>query len=221
MSAAASAQARHRFELYVATKMYSSWSLRAWLACRVAVGNDFDEVKLPIAGADAPAAKREEVKQTILRYSPTGKVPALLDRGINAPGSGALVYESIAIVLHLADHLPSSGLLPSDPLSKALCISACAEMHAGFTALRSAWPMNCVSVARGHGAKTLAESAALQSDIARLAALFSELRTKFGSAESGGKYLFGAQFSAADCMYGTVAFLYIVYLISCLCVAVL
>ena len=68
--------AEQRLQIVIGNKRYSSWSLRGWLALRVAAGEaGFDEVYLPLAGAGAEPAKREEARQRLLEHSPTGLVP--------------------------------------------------------------------------------------------------------------------------------------------------
>jgi hypothetical protein len=121
--AAAGQQAR--FRLTVGNKCYSSWSLRAWLAVRlVAARTGFEEVLCPLAGAGAPAVERAEARARILPFSPSGQLPALLDRQI-----GETIHESLAIILHLALEFPESHLLPSEPQARARVLWACAEMH--------------------------------------------------------------------------------------------
>jgi hypothetical protein len=114
-----------RFRLAVGNKCYSSWSLRAWLAVRlVAARTGFEEVLCPLAGAGAPAVERAEASARILPFSPSGQLPALLDRQI-----GETIHESLAIILHLALEFPESHLLPNEPHARARVLWACAEMH--------------------------------------------------------------------------------------------
>ena len=56
--------------LVIGNKNYSSWSLRPWLAMKQA-GLAFDEVRIPLA--------RPETTAQILRYTPSGRVPCLID----------------------------------------------------------------------------------------------------------------------------------------------
>jgi glutathione S-transferase len=187
------------FVVYLGTKTYSSWSMRGWLAARIALGKDgFEEVKVYLAGDGAPADVYQENRSKLLKISPTGKVPAVLDRELG----DVLIHDSFAINLYLADRFPASGLLPSNPVARGLCYSACAEMHSGFQALRANWTFHCVSSARTHGAETFASKPELQAHIDRLKALWTGLRSQFGG---DGPFLFGASFSAANCMYAPVA----------------
>src|ERR1700732_533329 len=110
--------------LVIGDKNYSSWSLRAWIAM-AAAGIAFSEVFIPL---DQPAPK-ERTK----RPSPPGKVPVLIDGDLP-------VWESLAILDHLAERFPKAGLWPSDAAARALARSIAAEMHAGFAALRGPCP---------------------------------------------------------------------------------
>ncbi len=165
------------FTLYLGNKNYSSWSLRAWLVLKQC-GVPFDEEVVPLREADTQTA--------ILRHSPTGKLPAL------KVGSDLVVCESIAIAEYLADRFPSAKLWPEDRGVRALARAVSAEMHAGFAELRKAVPFNV-----RHPAKPKALTEAVQADIARLAQIWGECRTRFGA---GGPLLFGS-FTIADAMF--------------------
>jgi glutathione S-transferase len=183
--------------LAIGNKSYSSWSLRAWLAVRKALGTSgFKEYLCPLAGSNASEEEKAAKKEMIRKHSPTGKVPALVDPDINA-----VVCDSLAIILHICEKYPLSALLPKDDLkARALCISACSEMHSGFTAIRTNLPMNCTIVGRKHGQQALAR-ADVQEEVERLKVLWEDLRSQFGGT---GPYLFGT-FTAADCMFAPIA----------------
>ena len=138
------------FTLVVGNKNYSSWSLRPWLALRMA-GVDFEEVVIPLYGPGS--------KQAILRHSPAGKVPILRDGDVT-------VWDSLAICEYAADVLaPRAGLWPADPAARARARSISAEMHAGFPALRQALanppsPGSATRPQRELGLWTVAELAA-------------------------------------------------------------
>ena len=166
-------------KLIIASKNYSSWSMRPWLALthnRI----PFDEVVIPL---DQP-----DTKQRILEYSPAGKVPILVD-------GKSTVWESLAILEHLNDRFPDAKLWPSDPAARAHARAVATEMHGGFASLRQHCPMNL------RRKKKRALTTAVQDDIARIIQIWNGARERFGA---GGEYLFGA-FSAADCMYAPVA----------------
>ena len=166
--------------LILATKTYSSWSMRPWLLMR-AFAMPFDEVVIPLYTPETAAA--------IARYSPAGKVPILLDGDVT-------VWESLAIVEHLAATRPDLPIWPRDPGARALAQSLSAEMHAGFPSLRRTMPMNM----RREPRPPVAGWDAARTDIARIEAAWSDARTRHGA---DGPYLFGA-FSAADAMFAPV-----------------
>ncbi|MGH8746407.1 MAG: glutathione S-transferase, partial [Burkholderiales bacterium] len=163
--------------LVIGNKNYSSWSLRPWLAMKV-LGREFEErpVSLYVPGA----------KQRLLGYSPAGKVPILID-------GERKIWDSLAILEYLAESHPS--LWPAAPAARALARSISAEMHSGFAALRQHMSMNIRKRHPGKGRTP--ESLA---DIARIVAMWSECRARFGA---GGSFLFGG-FGAADAMYAPV-----------------
>jgi glutathione S-transferase len=171
--------------LVIGNRNYSSWSLRPWILMKH-LGLEFDEVRLPL---DTPQFAAE-----IGRWSPTGKVPVLVDGELR-------VHESIAI-LEYANELSGGRAWPADRAARAYARSVAAEMHAGFQPLRSAYPMNVRARDR-----RVPITADLASSIARIDALWSECRARYGT---GGPWLFGA-YSAADAMYAPVAFRFRTY----------
>jgi glutathione S-transferase len=164
--------------LTIATRRYSSWSMRGWLAVRLA-GLDVEEVVIPVSGTGATDAIR--------RVSPNGLVPFL-------EHNGHRVWESLAILEYCAELSPA--IWPRDLAARTQARAISAEMHAGFAELRAAMPMNLARdfVGRGRTPGALA-------DIARIEAIWAETREKFGG---GGPFLFGAAFSGADAMYAPV-----------------
>ena len=163
--------------LVIGNKNYSSWSLRPWLAMRVA-GIPFAEHRIPLYGPGS--------KDQILVYSPAGKVPCLADGDLR-------VWDSLSICEYLAEKHP--GLWPQDPAARALARSVSAEMHSGFMNLRAKMSMNIRK--RYPGLGRTPESMA---DVARIVSLWSDCRARYGK---GGRFLFGA-FSIADAMYAPV-----------------
>ena len=165
--------------LVIANKLYSSWSLRPWLLLKQ-LDISFEEVLIPL---DQPNTKAE-----ILKHSPAGKVPILIEGDIT-------VWESIAIMDHVGETYEDAEVWPRDPQARAMARSVAAEMHAGFQALRSACPMNL-----GKRFPSRDRGEAVARDVARVAAIWRDARGRFGA---GGPFLFGA-FSAADAMYAPV-----------------
>lgn len=166
--------------LVIGNKNYSSWSLRAWLALKLA-GLPFDEVLIPLDLADSRARLRE--------HSPTGRVPVLKDGDVIVP-------ESLAIIEYAAELRPEARLWPADAGARAVARAVAAEMHAGFAALRQHMPMNIGRRAPGKG-----EAPGVADDVARISEIFRTCRTRFGQ---GGDFLFGAP-GAADAMFAPVA----------------
>ncbi|HIV72179.1 MAG TPA: glutathione S-transferase family protein, partial [Candidatus Aquabacterium excrementipullorum] len=159
-------------------KNYSSWSLRGWLLARFA-GLPFTEHVLP---PDDPSTRAE-----ILLLSSSIRVPSLEHEGV-------LVWDTLAIAEYLNEVAPGAGLLPKDARARAHCRAISGEMHSGFTALRSALPMNL----RAHFPKFKVWSRA-QADVQRITAIWHECLETYG-----GPFLFGAQRTVADAMYAPV-----------------
>jgi len=167
------------YTLVIGNKNYSSWSLRPWLLMHQ-FGIAFTEVRI--------ALYTPESKQLIRQYSPSGKVPCLID--------GALaVWDSLAIAEYLAERHLQLQLWPQDLALRAHARSISAEMHSGFTNLRTRMSMNCRGRFPGHG-----RSVEVAGEIDRIQRLWGECRERHGQA---GPFLFGA-FSIADAMYAPV-----------------
>jgi glutathione S-transferase len=157
--------------LVVGNKNYSSWSLRPWLAMKV-LGIPFREQRVPLYGAGG--------KEELLRHSPAGKVPVLVDGGL-------AVWDSLAILETLAERNP--GLWPADAAQRARARSISAEMHSGFANLRNHMSMNVRRRFPGQG-----RTPEVLAEIRRIVEIWSACR---------GPFLFGA-FCAADAMYAPV-----------------
>ncbi len=108
---------------------------------------------------------------------------------------GARVWESYAILEHLADRFPDRCLWPADPAARAMARSVACEMHGGFAGLRQNMPMEVLQHLPAHR-----PSDAAQADINRICAIWRESRARFGA---DGPFLFG-RFSNADAMYAPV-----------------
>src|SRR5215471_162070 len=166
-------------KLIIGNKNYSSWSLRPWIAMKVA-GIAFDEEVISLDAKD--------FKSRVTKISGTGKVPALADGKVQ-------VWESLAILEYLAEKHPDARLWPADPAPRALARAIAAEMHAGFVPLRRHLPMN---MWRPVIRRELPPEA--QSNVRRIEAMWTDCRARYGT---GGAFLFGA-FGAADAMYAPV-----------------
>ena len=172
-------------QLVIGNKNYSSWSMRPWVLMRQ-FGIPFDEIKLRFDFVPGSAFYRD-----LARYTPAKRVPVLLIDGF-------AVWDTLAIAEAVADHHPELALWPREPPQRARARSLCAEMHAGFGALRSHCPMNIEAALADVGQRVLAEHEAVRADLARIDAMWSEQ-----VASSGGPFLFGA-FGIADAYYAPV-----------------
>lgn len=171
--------------LVIANKLYSSWSMRPWLVLR-AFGIPFEETVIPL--------RQPDTKARILAYSPTAKVPVLIDAG--AGDEAAVVWESLAIISYLADRFPEQPIWPQHRVALAHAKAISMEMHAGFQTLRQSCPMN---LGKRFAAPPISDD--LKSNLDRLETMWRDARRRFAS--DGGPFLFGA-FSAADAMFAPV-----------------
>jgi glutathione S-transferase len=172
--------------LVIGNKNYSSWSFRPWLAMKVA-GIPFEETVISLEAKD--------FKERVLALSGTGKVPVLLD-------GDTRVWESLSILEYLSEKFPAAGLWPRDLKARAHARTISSEMHAGFMPLRSQLPMNT-----WRPVKHRALDDAASANVARIDAMWTDCRARFGS---GGSFLFGA-FGAADAMYAPVVWRFHTY----------
>ena len=164
--------------LIIGNKNLSSWSLRPWLVL-THFGFQFEEVKLPL---DTPEFHRD-----ILQYSPSRRVPALIDGEVR-------IWDSLAIAEYLNEKVQGRAW-PSDAAIRAHARAVSAEMHSGFAALRTHWPMK----ATGKGNVELPPEG--KADVARVQQLWHECRSQYAQR---GPWLFG-EYSIADAMYAPVA----------------
>jgi glutathione S-transferase len=165
------------YELYIANKNYSSWSLRPWLLMRE-LGIPFTEHLVPFGDARWTEYRK---------LSPNGRVPCLID-------GKTVVWDSLAIAEYLAEGY--SEVWPKDKAARAYARCAAAEMHSAFTELRNRCSMSC-----GMRIRLKEQPPALARDLARLEALWGDGLTRFG-----GPFLAGNAFSAADAFFAPVAF---------------
>jgi glutathione S-transferase len=170
--------------LRITSKNYSSWSMRGWLLAKFA-GLPFQE---DIVSPDDPEARAE-----ILLLSSSILVPSLKHGEI-------FVWDTLAIAEYLNEIRPAAKLLPADQAARAHCRAICGEMHSGFSALRSALPMNL----KAHFPNFKVWSRA-QADIQRITTIWKECLATYG-----GPYLFGER-TMADAMYAPVITRFITY----------
>ena len=172
------------FKLYIGNRNYSSWSLRGWLLAKLS-GEPFEEVQVPLVGRTPNPAN--------FAFSPSGLVPCLHEGDVD-------VWDSMAIAGHLAERHPE--MWPDDVRARAWARAVSAEMHSGFSTLRSQMTM-CIR----ERVDVRPWSNGLEADVARVTRIFDESRRRFGA---GGAFLCG-RFSIADCFYGPVAFRFRTY----------
>ena len=166
------------YKLYIANKNYSSWSLRPWVLMselRIA----FEEHLLAFGHASS--------WQSFRKISPSGKVPCLVDGQLS-------VWDSLAITEYLAER--HAGIWPANASARAWARCAAAEMHAGFTELRTRCSMTC-----GVRIRLKEIPRALEREIARMSELWNDGLRRFG-----GPFLAGESFTAADAFFAPVAF---------------
>jgi glutathione S-transferase len=174
-----------RYTLFTGNKTFSSWSLRPWLAMKMA-GLPFAEVRI--------ALRTPESKTNILSHSPSGKVPALK---IEGDGETRTVWDSLAICETLAERHPAAlAWWPKDEAARGEARSITAEMHSGFPDVRNALSMDILARLP---APTLDE--ATQMQVARIIQLWTSALERFGKH---GDFLFGP-FGIADAFYAPVA----------------
>lgn len=180
-------------QLYIGNKNYSSWSMRPWVLMKQA-GIAFDEVMIPFDSMEPGSPFRV----AIARLNPAGRVPVLVDEGL-------VVWDTLAIAEYLAEKFPALPLWPADTKARARARSVCAEMHAGFGALRNAFGMNIEASLPEIGARVLREQPQVRADVDRIVQMWTELL-----AQHGGPLLFG-RFSIADAFFAPVVTRFVTY----------
>lgn len=166
--------------LVIGNKNYSTWSLRPWLLLK-AFNIHFNEIYESLA--------ETELRDRLLKYSPTARVPVLIERDLT-------VWDSLAICEYVNDvHLEGAGW-PHTPKDRAKARAITCEMHTGFNALRGAMPMNI------RAKRTVPITPEMAQDIARIEEIWANHH------RSG--WLF-ERFSIADCFFAPVAFRFETY----------
>jgi len=169
------------YELYIGDRTFSSWSLRGWLLLEK-FGLPYKTTMVGLYSGTMAAD---------MAHLPGARtVPALVTP------SGGLLTDSIAMVETLAEENPDAGVLPKDPVARAMARSLIAEMHGSFNALRGDCPHNM-----DHTLVGFTPSDAVIKDVTRISELWSMARDRFGG---DGPWLFG-QYSAADAFYAPIA----------------
>ena len=181
-------QNKTNLRLVIGNKNLSSWSMRPWLVLKT-FGIPFEEIMILLDRADTT--------QKISEYSLSGRVPVLLDGDL-------VVWDSLAICEYLAERFPAENLWPENEAARATARSICAEMHSGFSALRSSMPMNIKANFSGKG-----RNAGSQADIGRISEIWEDCLSTYGAH----RFLFG-DFSIADAMFAPVVMRFKTYGVS-------
>lgn len=176
-------------KLYIGNKNYSSWSMRPWVLMTQA-GIAFEEVMVPF-GSDF-SSPDSAFKKAVRPINAAGTVPFLVDGDI-------VVSDTLAIAEYLAESFPEKSLWPADKARRAQARSACAEMHAGFRAIRGHCGMNVEADLAPQGRLLMRDRADVRADLARLVELWGGLL-----AQHGGPMLLG-DFSIADAYFAPMA----------------
>ncbi|MBE1283622.1 MAG: glutathione S-transferase [Rhodobacteraceae bacterium] len=169
------------YDLYIGDRLFSSWSLRGWLM--------FTKFNLPVR-SQMVGLYTGTMKNDMVDLAPARLVPAM-----RTPG-GVVVGESLAMAETLAEAHPDAGLWPTDPAARATARWLCAEMVAGFGALRGDCAMQLAHVWQG-----FEPSDAVLADLTRIQELWAHARTVSGAADGP---LFGS-YSLVDVFYTPVA----------------
>ncbi len=176
------------YQLIIANRNYSSWSLRAWLYLKES-GIAFEEIYVPLF--------TETWKETIERYTPAGRVPVLIDGNVR-------VWDTMAIMGHLHEKHPEAIGWPEPAQARAEARSISAEMHSGFIALRDELPQNLRTRATLDPGEL---SDTCRAQVRRIDEIWGDCRERFGR---DGPWLFGG-FSIADVFYAPVALRFLSY----------
>src|SRR5688572_6367189 len=167
--------------------------MRPWVLMKQA-GIPFEEVLVRF-DAFTPDS---QFKSEVARVSPAGRVPVLIDDDL-------AVWDTLAIAEYLAERFPEKKLWPEPVADRARARSVCAEMHSGFSALRTHCQMNIEASLPEVGARVLRDEPEVASDLARVTSLWSALL-----AEHKGPMLFGA-FTIADAYFAPVVMRVLTY----------
>ena len=175
-------------KLYIGNKNYSSWSMRPWVLLKQ---SDIQFEEVMVRFGDDPFTGNSRFKQAVMAVNPSGRVPVLVDDAL-------AVWDTLAIAEYVAEKFPEQHLWPQNVAARARARSVCAEMHSGFTSLRSACPMNIEASLPDVGAIIWRDKPGVRADVARIVSMWTELL-----AQHKGPMLFG-EFSIADAYFAPV-----------------
>ena len=173
------------YELVLANKTYSGWGLRVWLLFKHFLIS-FEHSVVPLYG--------DQHHEFMQAEQPARQFPTLI---VTLTDTRHVIWDSLAITEYLSDVHQENNIWPRELMARAAASSLCAEMHSGFKALRTKMPVNLERCYR-----TFRPDADTRADIDRVRELWAWARERF---PSGGPYLFGQRFTAADAFFAPVA----------------
>ncbi|ALT79167.1 glutathione S-transferase family protein [Paucibacter sp. KCTC 42545] len=148
-----------------------------------------EELGVPFELKLVDRANNAQKSAAYLKLNPNGLIPVLVDGDV-------VLYETAAILLHLADRYPEAGLAPALATAQRaeyykwmlwLSNTFQADFKTYYYAQRYVAPGNTTGAAE---VKAMAEE--------RLTGVLTQLDTQMH--KSGGPWLLGAQYSALDCL---------------------
>ena len=169
--------------LHIANKNYSSWSLRPWVLMK--------ELNIPFHEILHPFGVKNDWDE-YKKVNPVGLVPCLVDESLS-------IWDSLAIIEFLAEK--HTNVWPADPIARAWSRCVSAEMHSGFSELRTICSMSC-----GVRIQLNVMTPNLLKEISRIEEIWQEGLTRFG-----GPFLAGSTFSAVDAFYAPIIFRFQTY----------
>jgi len=182
--------------LHIGDQSFASWSLRPWLALKMG-RIPFEEQKHRLL--------QPTTRAVLAKVSPSARVPTLHVPAVHFAGAAVaadappvVIWDSLAIMEFAAERAPS--LWPANAAARAVARALCAEMHAGFAALRQHMCLDVLGSVPYAADKYPAE---VHADIARIFAAWRDARQRFGAPSGQGPFLFGA-FTNVDAMYAPV-----------------
>ena len=167
------------YDLYIGDRSFSSWSLRGWLM--------MENFNLPHR-VHMVGLYSGTMTDDLTPLHPARLVPVM-----QRP-DGVIVGETLAMAETLAEENPKAQMWPENSGARGTARWLCAEMAAGFSALRAACPMQLLHVVQG-----FQPNAAVRADLTRIETLWAHA-AKF---KTDGKWLFG-QYSLADVFFAPV-----------------
>ncbi len=170
-------------QLVLGNKNYSSWSLRPWMLLKH-FNIPFHELHVSL--------NQESLSAVLRQYSPSCKVPVLMD-------GTRRVWDSLAICEYVNETYMENQAWPRGSAERAWARSVACEMHSSFAGLRNEMPMNI------RAKRVVTPSMQCKLDIGRIDAIWAECMKM-----NTGPWLFG-EYSIADAMFAPVVMRFVTY----------